>query len=171
MDTKLKNSTTFHLQTDVHTKLVNRMVVHLLRGYCGKHPKLWDEHLNCIQHVYNREKLSSTHISPFEVCLGYFPKSPLDFIFGKYILIYGHSDMDKAKNFIEQTYLVHQRVQEQLEKSKAKYKERHDKHWIDHDFQVGYQVWFYISKEILQVEGKNIKPIRYGPFKNLGEDW
>jgi len=30
---------------------------------------------------------------------------------------------------------------------------------------VGYQVWLYIRKEILQGEEKNIKPIRYGPFK------
>jgi hypothetical protein len=42
MDTKLKKSTTFHLQTDGQTEVVNRTVVHLLRGYCNKHPKLWD---------------------------------------------------------------------------------------------------------------------------------
>jgi hypothetical protein len=32
---------------------------------------------------------------------------------------------------------------------------------------VGDQVWLYISKEILQGEGKKIKPIHYGPFKIL----
>jgi len=32
---------------------------------------------------------------------------------------------------------------------------------------VGDQVLLYISKERLQSEGKNIKPIRYGPFKIL----
>jgi len=40
MDTKLKNSTTCHPKTDDHTQVVNRIVVHLLRGYFGKHPKL-----------------------------------------------------------------------------------------------------------------------------------
>jgi hypothetical protein len=40
MDTKLKKSTTFHPQTDGQTKVVNKIVVHLLRGYCCKHPKL-----------------------------------------------------------------------------------------------------------------------------------
>jgi hypothetical protein len=53
MDTKLKKSTDFHPQTYGQTEVVNRTVVHLLRAYCNKHPKLWDDHLHYIQHVYN----------------------------------------------------------------------------------------------------------------------
>jgi hypothetical protein len=52
-----------------------------------------------------------------------------------------------------------------LEKSQAKYKTRHEKHRVDHSFQVGDEVWLYISKERLKGEGKKLKPIRYGPFK------
>ena len=87
-------------------------MIHLLCGYCNKHPKLWDENLNYIQHAYNRANHSSTQTSPFEACLGYFPKSPLGLFFGKDVSIYGHSDIDKAKRFIEQIQLVHQAVQE-----------------------------------------------------------
>ena len=87
-------------------------MIHLLRGYCSKNPKLWDEHLHYIQHAYNRAKHSSTQTLPFEACLGYFPKYPLDFIFGKDVAIDGHSDIDKARKFIEQIQLVHQIVQE-----------------------------------------------------------
>ena len=83
MDTKLKKSCAFHPQTDGQTKVVNRIVVHLLRGYCGKYPKRWDEQLHYIQHAYNRAIHSSTKRSPFETCFGYLPKSPLDFIFDK----------------------------------------------------------------------------------------
>jgi hypothetical protein len=54
-----------------------------------------------------------------------------------------------------------------LEKSQAKYKKRHDKHSVDHIFQVGDQVCIYISKQRLKGEGKKMKPIRYGPFKIL----
>jgi hypothetical protein len=82
-------------------------------------------------------------------------------------MVDGHSDADKAMKFIQKIQLVHQVVQEQLEKSQAKYKARHDKHRVDHHFQVGDQVWLYINKECLKGEGKNLKPIRYGPFTIL----
>jgi hypothetical protein len=164
MDTKLKKSTAFHPQTDGQTEVVNRTIVHLLRGYCSKHPKFWDEHLHYIQRAYNWAKHSSTNTSPFEACFGYLPKSPLDFILEKDVSIDGHSDIDKARMFIEQIQLIHQQFQEQLETSQSKYKERHDKHRIDHKFQEGDEVWLHISKERLEGEGKKLKPIHYGPF-------
>ena len=123
MDTKLKKCIDFHSQTDGKTEVVNRTIVHLLRGYYSKHPKLWDEQLHYIQRAYNREKHSSTQTSPFEVCFGYFPKLPLDFIFWKDVAIDGHSDIGKAQNFIEKIHTIHQQVQEELEKSQSKYRE------------------------------------------------
>ena len=123
--------------------------------------------MNYIKHAYNRENNSSTNTSTFEACFGYFPRSPLEFIFEKDVTIDGHSDIDKAKKFIEKIQLIHHIVQEQLEKSQSSYKARHDKHRVDHKFQVGDEVWLYIKKEILQGEGKNLKPIHYGPFKIL----
>ena len=44
---------------------------------------------------------------------------------------------------------------------------RHDKHRVEHSFQVGDQVYLYINKDRMQGEGKKLKPIRYGPFKIL----
>ena len=79
--------------------------------------------------------------------------------------------MDKTTKFIEQIQEIHQVVQEQLEKSQAKYKARHDKHRVEHNFQVGDQVWLYISKDKMQGEGKKLKPIRYGSFKVLEKIW
>ena len=101
MDTKLKKMTTFHSQIDGQTEVVNMIVIHFLRGYCSKHHKLWDEQLHYIQHAYNRAKHSSTIASSFETCLGYLPKSPLDFILEKDVAVGGHSDIDKANKFIE----------------------------------------------------------------------
>ena len=119
MDTKLKKSIAFHPQIDGQTEVVNKTIVHLLRAYCSKHHKLWDEHLHYIQHAYNWAKHSSTNTSPFEACFGYLPKSPLDLIIEKDVAIDGHSDIDKARMFIERIQLIHQWVQEQLEKVKA----------------------------------------------------
>jgi hypothetical protein len=104
-------------------------------------------------------------MSPFEACFGYLPKYPLDFIFGKDIYIDGQYEIDRAEKFIEQIQSIYQMVQEQLEKSQAKYKMRHENHRVDHSFQFGDEVWLYIIKERLKGEGKKLKPIRYGPFK------
>jgi len=101
MDTQLKKNTAFYPQTDGQTEVVNRTVIHLLRGYCSKHPKIWDEHLCYVQHAYNRAKHSSTQRSPFETCFGFIPRSPLDFVFGKDTTVDGHSDVDKANRFIK----------------------------------------------------------------------
>jgi len=91
----------------------------------------------------------------------------LDFVFGKDTMVDGHSDVDKEARFIEQIQEIHQAVQEQLERSQAKYKARHDKHQMEHSFQVGDQVWLYINKDRMQGEDKKLKPIIYGLFRIL----
>jgi len=83
IDTELKKSTNFHPHTDGQTKVVNMKVVHLLQGYRSKHPKLWDEQLPYVQHAYNHVMNSSNQKTPFESCLGYLPKSPMEFVFGE----------------------------------------------------------------------------------------
>lgn len=108
---------------------------------------MWDEHFHYIQHAYNGAKHSSTQTSPFEACFGYLRKSPLDFIFGKDVATDGHSDIEKSRRLIEKIQLVHKRVQEELKKSQGKYKSRHDKHRVDHKFQVDDEFWLYIRKE------------------------
>jgi hypothetical protein len=83
MDTKLKRSTYFHPHIDEQTEVVNRTLVLFLRGYCNKHPKLWDEQIPYVQQAYNRALHSSTQCSPFETCFGYLPKVPLDLMYGR----------------------------------------------------------------------------------------
>jgi hypothetical protein len=48
-DTKLTKSTAFHPQTDGQTKVVNRMVVHILQMYNSKHPRTWYGNLPYVQ--------------------------------------------------------------------------------------------------------------------------
>lgn len=63
--------------------MVNKKMVHLLRGYCNKHPKLRDEQLHYAQHAYICAMHYSIQRSLFDICLGYFPKSPMDISFKK----------------------------------------------------------------------------------------
>jgi hypothetical protein len=82
MDTKLKIYTTFHPQTNGQTKVVNKMLVHLLRGYNQNHPKTCKENVIYIQHSYNRAIHISTNNSPLETYFGYLTPSPLDVVYG-----------------------------------------------------------------------------------------
>lgn len=56
-------------------------MMHILIGYCGRHPKIWYGHLGYIHHAYNQTLHSSTNKIPFETCFGYLPKSPFDMAF------------------------------------------------------------------------------------------
>ena len=49
LDTRLSLSTAFHLQTDGQTKVVNRLVIQLLRMFNQKHCRTWDDILPYIQ--------------------------------------------------------------------------------------------------------------------------
>ncbi|CAL2259851.1 unnamed protein product [Prunus armeniaca] len=168
MDTRLKRSTAFHPQTDGKTEVVNRTMVHLLRGYNSKHPKTWDESLPYLQFAFNRAIHGSTLKSPFEVCLGYLPQSPFDLAFtmsdqplcGK-----EEEEHIRAHKFLERVRKIHTEVEAQLKRSQQRYKARHDKHRVPCNFKEGDLVWLHLGKERLTGEGKKLKPIRYGPFK------
>ena len=91
----------------------------------------------------------------------------MDFTFGKDDIIDGCHDAEKDSKFIQKVQAIHQVVEAQLEQSQAKYKARHDKHCIDHQFQVDHRFWLDINKERMQGEGRKLKPIQYGPFEIL----
>jgi hypothetical protein len=112
MDTKLKRSTTFHPQTNGQTEVVNRTFVYLLRGYNQKNLRTWDENLIYKQHSYNKTFHTSTSKSPFETFFGYFPPSPLDFVYGKQGGVREDltGDALKEKKIIEKIRHIHLQV-------------------------------------------------------------
>jgi hypothetical protein len=65
-------------QTDGQTKVVNRMILHILHMYNSKNPFTWDEILPYVQHIYNQALNSSTNHGPFQVWLGFQPLDPID---------------------------------------------------------------------------------------------
>ena len=148
LDTKLTKSTTFHPQTDGQTKVVNRMIIHILHMYNSKHPCTWDKSLPYVQHGYKWALHSSTGHNPFLVGLGFQPLCPID-VAMPFAATHRDSshvqfETDKANNFIEHIQHIHQQVHDILEKSNAKYKQRHDQHRVPHRFKVGNKVWLHL---------------------------
>jgi hypothetical protein len=138
LDTKLTKSTAFHPQTDGQTEVINWMIVHILRMYNSKHPCTWDESLPYVQHSYNMALHSSIGRSPFQVGLGFQPLGPIDVALTLATAwtdsSLDQSAIDKATKFIDRIQHIHQQVQEILQKSNAKYKQRHDQHRVPHQF-------------------------------------
>lgn len=90
---KLKMSTSRHPQTDGSSEIMNRMVENYIRCYCSYHQNNWDELLPAAEFAYNSAVSEDIGMSPFEMDLGYLPKSPLD-------TLYGTSDKnDKIEDF------------------------------------------------------------------------
>jgi len=76
MDTKLKRYTTFYPQIDGKMELVNRTLVHILRGYNQKNPNTWDGNMIYIQHSYNKVVHTSTQSHILKLDLGIFHHHP-----------------------------------------------------------------------------------------------
>jgi hypothetical protein len=71
---------------------------------------------------------------------------------------------DKATRFIEWIQHICQQVQDILQKSNDKYKQRHDQHRVPHKFQMGDKVWLHLQKERLTGPHRKLHPLRYGSY-------
>jgi hypothetical protein len=82
------------------------------------------------------------------VGLGFQPLGPIDVALPLAVTSTDSSpaptEADKATQFIERIHHIHQQVQDILQKSNDKYKQRHDQHRVPHKFQVGDKVWLHL---------------------------
>jgi hypothetical protein len=59
---------------------------------------------------------------------------------------HAQNEAKKSTRFIERIQHIQQQVHDILQKSNAKYKQRHDQHWVPHKFQVGEKFWLHLQK-------------------------
>jgi hypothetical protein len=138
LDTKLTKSTAFHPHTDGQTEVVIQMIMHILHMYSFKHPITWDESLIYVRHNYNRVIPSRIEHNPFYVGLGFQPLGPIDVVVPlaatQVDSSHAQTKDDKVTWFIEKIQHILQQVQDILQNSNAKYKQRHDEHRVPHKF-------------------------------------
>jgi hypothetical protein len=124
------------------------MIVHILFMYNSKQPRTWNEILPYVQHSYNQALRSTTDHNPFQVGLGFQPLGPIDVALPLAVTSTDSSlaptEADKATWSIERIQHICQQVQDIIQKSNDKYKQRHDQHWVPHKFQVGDKVWLHL---------------------------
>ena len=80
MGTTLAMSLGFHPQTDGQTERANRSIEEMLRAYVGKRQNDWDERLGMVEFAYNNSVHSSFGYTPFYLCYGRHPVSPINLV-------------------------------------------------------------------------------------------
>lgn len=75
-------STVHHPETDGCSEITNRMIENFLRCFCDQNQTKSNDVLTAAKFSYNSAKIAHLNISPFDLDLGWVPKSPLDLLSG-----------------------------------------------------------------------------------------
>ena len=70
-------SSAYHPETDGQTERVNRVLSEMLRHYTNARYDEWDLQLPLCEFAHNNAKSSTTGMSPFFVCFGKHPLTPI----------------------------------------------------------------------------------------------
>ena len=160
---QLKMSTSRHPQTDGASEIMNRMVENYLRCYCSYHQDNWDELLPAAEFAYNSSVSEDLGMSPFELDIGWNPKSALDFVTEYESSIKSVDDLKKnlKESFEDAQYSYNIAKAKQTAESSMKYKPP--------NYEVGSKVW--INKSLYKdaysksQESDKLTSRRVGPFK------
>lgn len=74
-------STSHHLRTDGATEVMNRMIKNYLKCFCAFHERDWGILLTTTEFAYNSANVNSMTMSPFEIDIRWYPKSPLETLY------------------------------------------------------------------------------------------
>lgn len=155
--TVLTPSTSYHLQTDGQTKIVNKWLEGYLCNYVSEQQKVWVRWLHLGEYCYNSSYHMSIRMSPFMAQYGYEAPNFVD-------LVFGDSSAPQAKDMVRQCQDV----------LKALIAQNQQKFYVDHQqvertFEVGDMVYLRVQpfrQSSLKKSGaKKLKLRFYGPFK------
>lgn len=158
-------STSNHPQTDGSSEIMNRVLENYIRCYCSLQHETWDEFLHSAEFSYNSAISDDLGMTPFEVDLGYNPKSPIDLL-------------KKSDDTVESINEFRNRIKSTFEDAqfchvlaKARQSANASVKYQTPNYTVGDQVWlkkslFRDSIARSQVSNK-LSPRCYGPFNIL----
>lgn len=154
-------SSAYHPQTDGQTEVTNRSLGNLLRCLVGDSIRTWDSKLPQAEFAHNHSLNRSSGFSPFQVVYGLLPRGPLDLS----TLLDRTRLHGVADDFIDNIHKVHTQVIANLESSSSKYKAASDSRRRRVLFEVGDQVWVFLTKDRMPAHAYNkLKAKKIGPL-------
>jgi len=119
--TTLKMNTTYHLETNGQTKVLNRSLETYLRCFSSEQPNLWATLLSWAEYWYNTSFHGATKCTPFEVVYGRPLPSLARFIPGETMVEAVEHDLMNREDALSQLKFHLERVQDLM----SKYANRH----------------------------------------------
>lgn len=162
---KLKMSTSHHPQTDGCSEITNRMIENFLRCYCDHNQDSWDSLLTAAEFAYNSANIEHMNMSPFELDLGWKPKSPLELLSTRDCSVESVTDLrTRLRSAATDATFAHLLAQ-------SRQKAYNSKRYTPPSYKVGDSVWLsrkYFTDALSKTQqSRKLGVKRYGPFKVL----
>jgi hypothetical protein len=161
---KLGMSSPYHPQTDGQTEKVNHIVGTYLRAFARQSPDTWSDLLPLCEFSYNSSLHTTTGKTPFELDLGYTPRTPLDLQLRSVIGNKGRN-ADAASSFAEKMQFNLDLARDCLQSAQDAQKLAADDHRQDAAFKIGQQV--YLNTKNLPLTYSNVSDQRSRKLQDL----
>jgi len=160
---QLKMSSSRHPQTDGASEIMNRMIENYIRCYCSYHQDDWDELLPAAEFAYNSAVTEDLGMSPFELDLGWVPKSALDFISGSEVPVQSVDEFkQRLKNSLEDAQYSY-RVLKARQAAEASTRSKPP------EYRSGSRVWLnrtlFTDAYYKSQKSEKLSARRFGPFE------
>ena len=126
----LQMSSSYHLQTDGQTEVVNRCLEQYLHCLSFQHPKVWCDHLPWAEYWYNTSFQQAIRMTPFEAMYGRPPPTLQRYITGSTPLHDIDCDLYNRDELLKQ-------LKGNLADAKVRMKQAADVHRCDEAFCLG----------------------------------
>ena len=172
LGSELKFSIANHPQTDGQTKRINGLREEYLKHYVMATQKNWVDFLDTAQFCYNLHRSLATWMSPFELAMGWEPRTPLDVAKQQV-----GGDSPAAHLLAISRQEMFDEARESLEKETRRMKKYADQHRGALEFQIEDKVLLKLTPQILKkvsskTRQRGLIPKFEGPFeviKKVGE--
>jgi hypothetical protein len=163
--TQLAHSSSYHLQSDGQTKIVNKCLEGYLCCFVSDKQAQWFKWLPLAEWWYNTSFHTATKMTPFMALYGYHPPSITSSLKEK-------SKVQAVEDHIENQQQVLQILKDNLTIAQNRMKQQADQHRSERSFEVGDWVFLrlqpYKQMSLKQAKKDNkLSPKYYGPYKVL----